>query len=90
MFQRRGYGRPAVASRREGGCGEVWEATQGTLARLIAIKKIRQNLFHSLKDSQDNLATIEQSFRHEAAAAAQLEHPNIVPIHDLWYDEYCR
>lgn len=65
-----------------GGHGEVWEALQVSLRRVIAVKRIKE----------DNLTPAEQlalewSFHQEALTAAHLEHPNIVPVYDLGQDE---
>lgn len=55
----------------KGGQGEVWEAHQINLARTVAVKKVL-----GPSASHDN-------FLREAYTAAQLDHPNIVPIYEL-------
>ncbi|MEQ8822433.1 MAG: serine/threonine-protein kinase [Sumerlaeia bacterium] len=55
----------------QGGQGEIWEAYQKNLDRLIAVKRA-----HGHIGSQDD-------FFKEAFASARLDHPNIVPIYDL-------
>jgi len=67
-----------------GGMGEVWSALQTNLARSVAVKRLlpRQSLPDD-KTTQDVAALFEL----EAKVAGRLEHPNIVPIHDLGYDE---
>jgi len=60
-----------------GGFGSVWKARDAELDRIVAVKIPRK----------DQLAPqeIEQFFR-EARAAAQLRHPNIVPVHEVGRD----
>ena len=58
-----------------GGMGIVYEATQISLNRKVALKFIR--------DSQVASATLLRRFTIEAEAAARLHHPNIVRIHEI-------
>lgn len=67
----------------KGGFGEVWEAVQGSLGRLVAVKRLRKK---HLKDSE-NRQRLTEEFQREALTTALLEHPNIVPVHDLGIDE---
>jgi len=62
-----------------GGMGAVHEAVDLSLRRTVALKVLLAG----------NLATREAAlrFEREARVLAQLEHPNIVPIHDLGIDE---
>lgn len=62
-----------------GGMGEVWEATQRSLGRLVAVKR-------AIARDDDRRAARVREFYQEAAVAAGLEHPNIVPVHDLGID----
>ncbi|MDX2175139.1 MAG: serine/threonine-protein kinase [Candidatus Sumerlaeia bacterium] len=64
-----------------GGMGEVWEGRQLSLARDVAIKRIRPERLE--RGPAHGLAW---EFQQEALIAARLEHPNIVPVHDLGAD----
>jgi serine/threonine-protein kinase len=55
--------------------GEVWRAHDTVVDRTVAIKML---LPHFAQDK-----TFEQRFRREARAAARLEDPHVVPIHDV-------
>lgn len=59
----------------EGGMGVVYKARQTNLDRLVAVKL--------LPFSQFSREDVVQRFRTEAAAAASLQHPNIVAIHEI-------
>jgi len=57
----------------EGGMGVVLLATERVLDRQVAIKVLR-------RDAADQ-PELRERFRREARVAAQLQHPNIVPLH---------
>jgi non-specific serine/threonine protein kinase len=59
----------------EGGMGEVYLAEDLKLERKVAIKFLPENL---TKDKEN-----VQRFQREAKAAASLNHPNIVTIHEI-------
>src|SRR3954462_2537299 len=58
-----------------GGMGVIYRARQRHSRRIVAIKRILS--YHA--DSQDTL----MRFRREAEAAANLDHPNTLPIYEV-------
>jgi serine/threonine-protein kinase len=61
-----------------GGMAQVWEATDETLARKVAVK-----LLHPHLAADDSFV---ERFRREAVAAARLSHASIVSIYDTCSD----
>lgn len=66
----------------QGGMGLVYQARQTAISRSIALKMMRPGSDH--QPQQQNL------FLAEAMVTGCLDHPNIVPIHDLGQDEQGR
>src|SRR5580700_7932832 len=62
----------------EGGLGEVLGARDNDIDRDVAVKRLRPNV--------SSPATIAR-FVEEVRTIGRLEHPNIVPIHDVGVDE---
>lgn len=58
-----------------GGMGEVWRAFDTGTERVVALKLLRTHLVDD--------PSFEQRFRREARAAADLDHPYVVPIYDF-------
>jgi len=59
----------------KGGMGEVWRVRDRELNRGVAMKVLRPDILRSSR----GLAR----FREEAQVASQLQHPGIIPIHDI-------
>lgn len=62
----------------EGGMGQVWEARDEVLGRLVAVKVIAL-----LAGGGSRGDEVRARFLREARITAVLQHPNIVTIHDL-------
>jgi serine/threonine-protein kinase len=60
----------------QGGMAEVWLAVDLTLDRKVAVKWLKPTL------ATDPI--VAERFRREAVAAASLNHPNIVAVHDVF------
>jgi hypothetical protein len=63
----------------QGGIGEVWLAEDAEIGRAVALKRLKKKR----EDQQDR-------FLAEAQITGQLEHPGIVPVHDLGLGEQGR
>src|SRR5437867_3219354 len=59
-----------------GGMGEVLSARDEQLGRAVAIKRLRE------RASNDGVTR----FLREARIQARLDHPAVVPVHELWDD----
>nr|MBA3718468.1 serine/threonine protein kinase [Actinomycetota bacterium] len=64
----------------EGGMGVVYEATQLSLERKVALKLLTAEL------SSD--AGFRERFRHEARIQGAMDHPNIVTVHEAGESDY--
>jgi serine/threonine-protein kinase len=60
----------------QGGMAEVWLAVDLTLDRRVAVKWLKPSLATD--------PVVAERFRREAIAAASLNHPNIVAVHDVF------
>jgi serine/threonine-protein kinase len=67
-----------LATLGEGGMGEVVRARDNDIGREVAVKRLRPDLQHP---------ELYARFVEEVRTVGQLEHPNIVPIHDAGLDE---
>jgi len=72
-----GYELGALIGR--GGMGEVTAAYDAKIGRQVAIKRMRTS-------SPD--AAASERFLREAKIQARLDHPAIIPVHDLGIDEH--
>jgi tetratricopeptide (TPR) repeat protein/tRNA A-37 threonylcarbamoyl transferase component Bud32 len=59
-----------------GGMGEIWLAEDERIGRKVAVKKLRTG-----RESQ------QARFLIEAQITGQLEHPSVVPLHDIGLDD---
>ncbi len=69
-----------------GGMGDVWEGEQRSLARTVAVKRIRRDIAGGSPNDPE-WREVVSVFRQEAFTTAHLEHPNIVPVYDYGTDE---
>ena len=67
------YGKLSILA--EGGVGMILKGTDSNLGREVAVKVLRP-------EKRENPNAVKRFIR-EARATAQIEHPNIVPIHEL-------
>jgi tetratricopeptide (TPR) repeat protein len=59
-----------------GGMGEVWLAQDSDIGRQVALKRMRKQV----RDQKD-------AFLWEAQVTGQLEHPGVIPVHELSRDD---
>jgi tetratricopeptide (TPR) repeat protein len=59
-----------------GGMGEVWLAKDSDIGRQVALKRMRKQMRGQ-----------QESFLWEAQVTGQLEHPGVVPVHELSRDD---
>lgn len=65
----------------EGGMGEIWRAKQSTLERTIAVKRSKRK-----ETDAATAEVLERQFTAEAVITGALQHPNILPVHDIARD----
>ncbi|UKY52217.1 serine/threonine protein kinase [Streptomyces inhibens] len=63
----------------QGGMGTVWRARDEVLGRQVAVKRLHV----SPQLDEDELATRHERTTREAQAAARINHPNVVGVHDV-------
>lgn len=61
----------------QGGTGKVYRAKQEPMGRTVAVKVMRPDL------DPDELDRFEERFLREASQAGQLQHPNVITVHDF-------
>lgn len=66
-----------------GGMGTVYECVDPVLDRTVAVKTLEKRLVQELGETEQFV----ERFRREAKAAAKLNHPNIVAVHDFGFDD---
>ncbi|MFH8347865.1 protein kinase [Streptomyces sp. NPDC018045] len=66
-----------------GGMGTVWRAHDELLGRQVAVKRLHV----SPELDADELARRNERTRREAQAAARINHPNVVSVHDVVEDD---
>ncbi|MBX7244768.1 MAG: protein kinase [Candidatus Sumerlaeaceae bacterium] len=63
--------------------GEVWEAVQVVLNRVVAVKRPKPPEGTTEAEREDASRLAQLIFRQEALTTGHLDHPNIVPVYDL-------
>src|SRR5690606_34281763 len=56
------------------------------LGRRVAVKRLKRSLFDDHKFHPMRIEALRHAFRQEGLTTANLDHPNIVPIHNLGTD----
>ncbi|MDO0912827.1 protein kinase [Streptomyces sp. DT2A-34] len=66
-----------------GGMGTVWRAVDETLGRQVAVKELRDFADEHDGHDADRLAGLRLRMQREARAAARIQHPGVVAVHDV-------
>ncbi|MEV6106436.1 protein kinase [Streptomyces sp. NPDC051940] len=69
-----------VAMLGRGGMGTVWRAVDETLGRQVAVKELHPP---AGADAAAALAGLQRRMQREARAAARINHPGVVSVHDV-------
>ncbi len=69
-----------------GGHGDVWEAVQENMHRIVAVKMLREEIFAESRKDETTSKRMEIAFRREAITTGSLDHPNIAPVHEYGID----
>ncbi|MEU4097594.1 serine/threonine-protein kinase [Streptomyces sp. NPDC026673] len=62
-----------------GGMGRVWEAQDVVLRRTVAVKELTLGGHMA----EDDRAVLQERMKQEARAAARINHPHVVTVHDV-------
>jgi serine/threonine protein kinase len=65
-----------------GGMATIWRGYDKTLDRLVAIKQIRSDRYHTAAQRRE----LAERFRREARVTAKIEHPGVPAIYDAAID----
>ncbi|MCC5876966.1 MAG: protein kinase [Candidatus Sumerlaeia bacterium] len=67
--------------------GVVWSAMQVSLDRIVAVKTFNPENRVEGDTEESRKISVSRRFYAEALITARLEHPNIVPLHEIGFDD---